>query len=116
MPRVINVGLERIKLNEDILAELMAGVEERIRSYLRRKLRRRVDEFEIIVRGEYKGDELDVLVDVRVVGKAIGPISYEEVIAEAIEEAGRWLEERLRALRGGAEREGSEGAPGDTGD
>ena len=116
MPRVVHVGLSGVRLSEELLGELLSGFEERIREHLRRRLRRRIDEFDIVVRGEYDGEKLDVLVDVRVVGKVIAPISYEEVLAEAIEEAGRWLEEQLRRVRGEAEIGGGEDKAGGRGD
>ncbi len=116
MPRVVEVGLRGARLDEETLTRLLEGVEERIRRVLRERLRRRIDEFEIVVRGEYDGERLDLLVDVRVVGRVIGPLSYEEVIAEAVEEAGRWLEEQLRSLRGGAEASRGEGEEGGRGD
>ena len=112
MPRVVHVGLSGVRLSEELLGELLSGFEERIREHLRRRLRRRIDEFDIVVRGEYDGEKLDVLVDVRVVGKVIAPISYEEVLAEAIEEAGRWLEEQLRRVCGEAETRGGEDKAG----
>lgn len=116
LPRVVHVGLSGVRLTEETLGALLSGFEERIREYLRRRLRRRIDEFEIVVSGEYDGEKLDVTVDVRVVGRVIAPISYEEVLAEAIEEAGRWLEEQLRRVRGEVEAgrgEDKEGGGGD---
>ncbi len=114
MPRVIEVGLRGRRIGEEELTQLLEGFEKRIRSYLRSRLRRRIDEFSIIVSGTYREGGLDLTVDVRVVGKSIGPLSYEEVIAEAIEEAGKWLEGRLRELRT-TERVGEESVEGNTG-
>ena len=116
MPRVVHVGLSGVRLTEERLAELLSGFEERIREHLRQRLRRRIDEFDIVVKGEYDGEKLDVLVDVRVVGRVIAPISYEEVLAEAIEEAGRWLEDQLRRVRGEVEAGGGEDKEGGGGD
>lgn len=113
MPRVIEVGLSARRVSEEELAALLEEFEERIRSHLRRRLRRRIDEFDIVVLGHYHDGVLDLTVDVRVVGKSIGPLSYEEVIAEAIEEAGQWLESRLREPRG-VEGVGEEGVERDT--
>ncbi|BEP18477.1 hypothetical protein PYJP_18290 [Pyrofollis japonicus] len=107
MPKTISVGLEENPINEDELEEILVELEKRIRSVLEDKLRRRLDELEIIISGELRrgGRELDIVVDVKATGRVVAPFSYDEVIAEAIDGAVKWLEERLRmrGARGGSE-------------
>ncbi|RUM46803.1 MAG: hypothetical protein DSY37_04395 [Hyperthermus sp.] len=100
--RVVDVGLSCKPLSVDELEALLEGVEERVRGVLRRILGRRLTGFEITVEGRLYGDGkgLTVSVEVFAEGRQIAPISYEELVAEAIDEAARWLYERLRQ-RGG---------------
>jgi len=99
MPRVVSVGLDAKPLTLEEFEELLAGVERIVSTRLEKTLRRRLEELDIIVEGELSPDgrSLRVYIDVRVAGRLIAPLSYDEVVAEAIDEAARWLEERLRA-------------------
>ncbi len=97
MARVVEIGFSRHPLSLDELEELLVEFEERIRSSIRKKLKRRIDELEIVVEADIASDgTLTVRVDTRVTGRFIAPYSYDEVVAEAIDEAASWLEERLR--------------------
>ncbi len=96
--RVVDIGLRLSGIDEAVLEELLVGFEERIRRGIEERVGRRLDEMEIIVEADYGGGgELTVKVDVRVTGRLIAPLSYDEVVAEAIEEAAEWLERQLRA-------------------
>jgi len=103
------VGLEERPISVDEVEALLEGFEERIRRYLRRRLGRRLEELEIVVDAELLdgGRRLLLRVDARAAGRLIAPFSYDEVLAEAIDEAARWLERRLRGRRG-AEKGGEE--------
>ena len=108
MPRTISVGLEQRPLGEDELEELLMELEKRIRRKIESRVRRRLDELEIIITADLKkqGRELDLAVDVKATGRVIAPLSYDEIIAEAIDEAVAWLAKRLRergAKRGSEE-------------
>jgi len=95
--RVVEIGIAG-KLTSDELEELLLEFEKIIRRDIEQKLRRRLDELEVIVEGEIEEDgKLNVRVDVRATGRVIAPLSYEEVLAEAIEKAARWLEAELRS-------------------
>jgi len=108
MPRVVSVGLDAKPLTPEELEGLLAGVEKIVSRRLEKTLRRRLEELDIIVEGELSPDgrSLRVYIDVRVTGRLIAPLSYDEVVAEAIDEAARWLEERLRARVAEREDEG----------
>ncbi|MET1101417.1 MAG: DUF3194 domain-containing protein [Pyrodictiaceae archaeon] len=95
--KFVDVKLRLKPLSVEEAEDILVGLEERIRSFLVKKLRRRLDELDIIVKADYEGGELTVNVDVRVVGRVIAPLSYDEVVAEAIDEAARWLEAKLRS-------------------
>ncbi len=96
--RVVELGLRGVRLSEEELEELLAEFEERVRGFIEERAGKRVDELEVVIEGEYReGVGLDVRVDVRVTGRLIAPYTYDELVAEAIEEAARWLERRLRA-------------------
>ncbi|ALL02031.1 hypothetical protein Pyrde_1988 [Pyrodictium delaneyi] len=99
MPRIVSVGLEEKPLTPEELEKLLAGVERIVSKHLERVLRRRLEELDLIVEGELSpdGKSLRINIDVRVTGRLIAPLSYDEVVAEAIDEAARWLEEQLRA-------------------
>ena len=104
--RVVELGIAG-KLTSEELEELLLEFEKIIRRDIEQKLRRRLDELEVIVEGEIEEDgKLNVRVDVRATGRVIAPLSYEEVLAEAIEKAARWLETELRSRV--ARREGKE--------
>jgi hypothetical protein len=101
--RDIVVGLSDNPLSQDELEELLLDVERTVRDHIRKVAGRRVDELDIIVLGDLLdgGTRLRVLVDVRVVGRHIAPLSYDELLAEAIDAASRKLHELLRARREG---------------
>ncbi|KSW11445.1 hypothetical protein CF15_00895 [Pyrodictium occultum] len=112
MARVVSVGLEKKPLSPEELERLLSGVERVIAEALERRLRRRLDEMDVIVEGELSpnGRSLKVYIDVRVTGRLIAPLSYDEVVAEAIDEAGRWLYEQLRSRAAEGEDEEDAGA------
>ncbi len=105
MPREVDVGLQEAPLTPEELERLLTGFEERIRRALRRRLGRRLEELEILVEAVLLegGRGLRVRVDARARGRQIAPLSYDEVLAEAIDEAARWLEEALRSRRDAGE-------------
>jgi len=105
MPREVDVGLREAPLTPEELEHLLSGFEDRIRRVLRRRLGRRLEELEIVIQAELTGGGrgLRVRVDARARGRQIAPFSYDEVLAEAIDEAARWLEEALRSRRDAAE-------------
>ncbi len=101
MGRVVEVGLAERPLDPAKLEELLVGFEERLRKGVERRLRRRLRSMSILVKAELLegGRRLQLWVEAEAAGRLIAPFSYEEVLAEAIDEAARWLEERLRARR-----------------
>ena len=119
--REVDVGLGEAPLSPEELEELLEGFEERILSYLRKRLGRRLDELDLVVEASLSegGRRLSLRVDLRAAGRLIAPFSYDEVLAEAVEEAGGWLQEQLRKRRrpqgvgGGAS--GPRGPGGDAG-
>jgi len=97
LPRIVEIGV-RGRVSEELLEELLAGFEEVLRRSITERLKRRLRELDIIVQGEIEEDgTLRVRVDVSARGLPIPPLSYDEVLAEAIKEAERWLESELRA-------------------
>ena len=99
MPRVVEIGFSKRPIPLDQLEDLLVEFEERIRKYLRSRVGRRIDELDIIVEADISGDNtLTIKVDARVTGRFIAPYTYDEILAEAIEEAGKWLEEQLRRI------------------
>ena len=113
MAREVRVGLSERPLGEEELALLLEGFEERLRRAVARRLGRRLEELEVLVDAvlEDGGRRLRVRVEARAAGRLIAPFSYDEVLAEAIDEAARWLEQRLRE-RGVAEGGGEAGGAG----
>jgi hypothetical protein len=104
--RVVDIGLRGVRLSAEEVEELISVFEERVRRRIEEVAGRRIDELEVVVEAEYAGSEgLSLRVDVRVTGRLIAPLSYDELVAEAIEEAAAWLERELRARV--AKREGS---------
>lgn len=108
LPKTISVGLEHSPLSEDELEELLVELEKHIRRGIENRVKRRLDELEIVITADLKkqGRELDLAVDVKATGRVIAPLSYDEIIAEAIDEAVAWLAKRLRergAKRGSEE-------------
>lgn len=99
MARETVVGLEERPLGLEELEALLEGFEERLRRRLRRALGRRLEELELVVEAELAEDgrRLRIRVDARAAGRLIAPFSYDEVLAEAIDEAAEWLERRLRS-------------------
>jgi len=97
------VGLGESPLGVEEAAALLEEFEERLWRHLRRRLGRRLEELEVVAGAELLegGRRLRVWVDARAAGRLIAPFSYDEVLAEAIDEAARWLERRLRERRGG---------------
>jgi len=108
--RVIELGIAG-KITSEELEELLLEFEKLIRKAIWQRLRRRLDELEVVVEGEIEDNGgLNVRVDVRISGRVIAPLSYEEVLAEAIEKATRWLEAELRSRV--AKRESKEASGG----
>lgn len=108
--RVVELGIAG-KITPEEFEELLLEFERIVRRGIEQRLRRRLDELEVIVEGEIEENgKLNVRVDVRASGRVIAPLSYEEVLAEAIEEAARWLEAELRSRV--AERESKEASRG----
>lgn len=108
--RVVELGIAG-KIASEELEELLLEFERIIRRDIEQRLRRRLDELEVIVEGEIEENgKLNVRVDVRASGRVIAPLSYEEVLAEAIEKATRWLEAELRSRV--AKRESKEASGG----
>ena len=101
----VRVGLGENPLTPGELEEILAGFEQVLVRTLRRLLGRRLDYYHLIVEAQLSPDgrSLEVSVDLTAAGRQIAPASYEEVLAEAIDEAARWLEARLRERRGGQE-------------
>ncbi len=99
MPRAIVVGLDRKPLSEEEAEQLLLEFESKLREYLEERLGRRLESLDVIVEGELSPDgrEFRVSVDVRATGRLIAPLSYDEVVAEAIDAAARWLERKLRS-------------------
>ena len=93
-----SIGLGRCPINTDELEILGVKLEEIIRLKLRKKLRRRVEDLFITINlvTEEHGRKLSVRIDVYVSGKQIAPLTYDEVVAEAISEATKWLADYLR--------------------
>lgn len=108
--RVVELGIAG-KIAPEEFEELLLEFERIVRRGIEQRLRRRLDELEVIVEGEIEENgKLNVRVDVRASGRVIAPLSYEEVLAEAIEEAARWLEAELRSRV--VERESKEASRG----
>jgi len=108
--RVVELGIAG-KITPEEFEELLLEFERIVRRGIEQRLRRRLDELEVIVEGEIEENgKLNVRVDVRASGRVIAPLSYEEVLAEAIEEAARWLEAELRSRV--VERESKEASRG----
>jgi hypothetical protein len=107
------VGLEERPLSEEELVELLEEFEEWLRKGVVKRLRRRLEQLDLVVEAELLegGRRLRLRVDARAAGRLIAPFSYDEVLAEAIDEAARWLEQRLRS-RGLAEGSGEATRPG----
>ncbi len=110
MPRrVVELGV-RGRIGEEELEELLSGFEEVLRRGVTERLRRRLRELDILVEGEVAEDgTLRVRVDVSARGLPVPPLTYDEVLAEAIREAEGWLESELRARvagRGGGKAHG----------
>jgi len=99
LPRVIDVGLSRKPLTPEEVEDLLLGFERVLREFLEERLGRRLEHLDITVEAEVSpdGKSLRVAVDVRATGRLIAPLSYDEVVAEAIDAAARWLEHRLRS-------------------
>jgi ribosome-associated translation inhibitor RaiA len=95
----VRVGLEFKPLTLEEVEELLSGFEQVLRESLEEKLGRRLESLDVIVEAELSpdGKELNLSVDVRATGRLIAPLSYDEVVAEAIDAAARWLERKLRA-------------------
>ena len=106
MPKYVKIGFSEKPIPLDELEPLLTEFEERIRRYIRSKVGRRIDELEIIVEASIDEDNtLTVKVDASITGRFIAPYSYDEVLAEAIEEAGNWLESKLRQLLSSSDKE-----------
>jgi len=124
LARAVDVGLGERPLTPEELEELLEGFERRLLRALRRRLGRRLEELDVVVEAELSPDgrSLRVRVDARAAGRLIAPLSYDEVLAEAIDEAGRWLQERLLQRRaaedvgGGAAGAGGGGGHAGSGD
>ncbi|ABM80436.1 hypothetical protein [Hyperthermus butylicus] len=99
MPRVIDVGLGKKPLSLEELEEILGEVERMLSRELEERLGRRLEELDIVVEGVLSPDgrNLQILIDVRATGRLIAPLSYDEVVAEAIDAAAKWLERRLRS-------------------
>jgi len=112
MARVISVRLEEHPLSDEELEQLLLELERRVRSAIERRLRRRLDELDIVITADLKngGRGLDLLVDVRAVGRIVAPMSYDEIVAEAIDEAVNWLAETLHSRRAQKSGKGDDGA------
>ena len=102
-------------MSPDELEELLAGFEERLLAHLGRRLGRRLRGLSVIVGASLEdgGRRLELRVEVSAEGRQIAPLSYEELLAEAIEEAAGWLEARLKKRGGGGA--GGGGAAGASG-
>ena len=102
--RIVNVGLAEKPIDMEELEELLTIFEEKLRSRIEEALGRRLEELDLVVKADVEeGGLLSVNVDVRATGRFIAPLSYDEVLAEAIDEAAKWLEERLRSRRASGE-------------
>ncbi len=98
MARIVRVGLEEgAKIEPSTLEELLVEFEERIRKAIVSKTKRRLESLDILIKATYKDrKELLIEVDIRAGGKLIAPLSYDELLAEALSEAGAWLEREIR--------------------
>lgn len=98
MARIVRVGLEKgAKIEPSTLEELLVEFEERIRKAIVSKTKRRLESLDILIKATYKDrKELLIEVDIRAGGKLIAPLSYDELLAEALSEAGAWLEREIR--------------------
>jgi hypothetical protein len=112
LARIVRVGLESKPLTLEELESLLLGFERVLRETLEDRLGRRLEHLDIVVQADLSPDgrELRLSVDVRATGRLIAPLSYDEVVAEAIDAAARWLERRLRARVAEGEGEGDSGA------
>jgi hypothetical protein len=108
MPREVDVGLSEEPLDSEEALALLEMFEERLVRVLRKKLGRRLQDLDLVIEAELDegGRRLSLRVDLRAAGRLIAPVSYDEVVAEAIDEAARWLQEQLlrrRGAKGGSE-------------
>ena len=111
MARIVRVGLESKPLTVEEAELLLTEFERVLRETLEDRLGRRLEHLDVVVEAELSpnGRELRLSVDVRAAGRLIAPPSYDEVVAEAIDAAARWLERRLRARVAKGEGEGDSG-------
>ncbi len=98
MSQALSIGLNECPFTTDELEALGVKLEEVIRFKLREKLRRRIEDLFITINliTEEHGRKLSVKIDVFVSGKQIAPLTYDEIVAEAISEATKWLADYLR--------------------
>ncbi len=92
------VGLSKRPLTLEELEDLLVMFESRILGYIRKKLGRRVEDLDLVINAELfeEGRVLRLTVNIRALGRQIAPISYDEVLAEAIEDAAKYLESELK--------------------
>ena len=94
--KYVEIGLQD-KIDSGMLEEVLSGFEDRIRGFIESKARRRIDELELVIDAEYTSSSgLVIRVDAKISGRLIAPLSYDELLAEALDYAGEWLEEELR--------------------
>ena len=92
-PKTILIGINFQNLTSDFIQRLGELMEEEIRRYILKRIGRRLDNFDIIVKIE-ASDMLRISVDVGVVGR--GRFEYDILLDEAIKEAYSKVEEVLR--------------------
>ncbi len=95
MPKIVELGLDLDKITTDRLEEIANLMEAYIREYIFNKLGGRLEQLNITLSLEVT-DVLRIRVDVEIIGKSKGRISYDVLIDEAIREAYRKIEEVLK--------------------
>ncbi len=105
-PKPVEIGLSRVRVDEDLLEELALAAEKAVMNSLSRH-GRRLSNSNVLVNIEYSGGVLRVNIEVEASGLGLGNLSYDEAVEEAISEGFRAVEERLRSLAAEAQGNGS---------
>ncbi len=97
-PKHIEIGVSDVEFSEEELVEIAEAAEQAAHSRLRRAGRRVRDTLVTVDVRKTENNTIQLTVDVSASGYSLGPLSYDELVEEAVDEALRAAEEKLRIL------------------
>lgn len=106
----VRLGLEKSRLNPELIVEICGNVESKVRSFLEREIGKKyVEDLTITIVGEVNSEgEVTFTVDVAFEAPKVLDLDYEDIVEKVVEEAFNIVELELKKHATSSSREAEE--------